>query len=130
MPTKTPATRLSLIELRKQGWLTQVVERWVPGANIRRDLFGFIDIIAIKGKCTLAIQTTSSSNVSKHMQKMLDSPALSQVIEAGWRVELHGWRKVKLKRGGAKSVYRCRVMRVEVAESDATNKGGIGFVED
>jgi len=33
--------------LREKGFHCGVVERWIPGANIRRDLFGFIDVLAV-----------------------------------------------------------------------------------
>lgn len=128
--TRTPTVRLTLAELHKQGWLAEVVEKRLPRLNISKDLFGFLDILAIKDGCTLGVQVTSGSNVGSHVKKITSAPALGMVLKAGWRVELHGWRKVKLKRGGRKEVYRCRVIRIEIATPDATNVGGFGVVED
>jgi ribosome assembly protein YihI (activator of Der GTPase) len=44
---KSP-TQLSLEKLRADGYLAEVVERFVPGANIRKDLWGWVDIDTIE----------------------------------------------------------------------------------
>jgi hypothetical protein len=69
------------------------VERWIPGANVRSDLFGFVDIIAVRGDETLGVQATTDTNVSAHVRKIADSENLPAVREAGWRLEVWGWRK-------------------------------------
>jgi len=99
-------TQRSLDYLRKAGWHADVVERWIPGANIRRDLFGFVDIIALRGSETLAVQTTSASNVSARVRKITDHTALQAVREAGWTVHVHGWRK------GANGRWAVRVVDI------------------
>lgn len=64
-------------ELKKRGWRFQVVEHWVsipnhPGGGVRRDLFGFIDILVIKpdGKL-LAIQATGGSGSHAHRRRKI-----------------------------------------------------------
>lgn len=86
-------TQLTLRELRKSWPFVQVVEHWVPGANVRRDLFNFIDVLAVG---VLAVQATSDNggNVSKRCKKIADNPALPHLREAGWLIEVWGWRKV------------------------------------
>ena len=91
--SKSP-TELSLDLLRKDGYLAQVVEKWVPGANIRKDLFGFIDILAIGEDRTIAVQCTSYSNISDRVKKISESDTVSAVRKANWVIEVHGWRKV------------------------------------
>jgi hypothetical protein len=89
-----------LRHLRKEGWRVDVCERWVPnpghpGGGKRRDLFGLVDLIALRGHQTMGVQTTTHSNVSNHLTKMLDDehkPALADLIVAGWLVCVHGWR--------------------------------------
>lgn len=88
----TPTSR-SLAALRERGYLAQVVERWNPAVHIRNDLFGFIDILAIKDGETLAVQTTSASNISSRIRKIAESEHVAAVREAGWRIEVHGWKK-------------------------------------
>jgi len=45
--TKTPATQLTLREMRKRGYTAFVVEHWDSFARKRRDLFGFADILCL-----------------------------------------------------------------------------------
>ena len=87
-------TQLSLKKLREEGWLAEVVERWVPGANIRKDLWGWTDIVALKDGETLAVQTTSYSNISARVNKITESETVAEVRKAGWLIQVWGWRKV------------------------------------
>jgi hypothetical protein len=87
-------TRRSLEHLRKSGAdLVAVVERWNPHAKIRQDLFGCVDVLAIHGETTIAVQATSGSNVASRVTKLTESPALPVMRAAGWRILVHGWRK-------------------------------------
>jgi len=91
-------TQLSLRHLRAQGWLVDVCERWVPGqtGQVRKDLFGMLDLIAVRTTETLGIQVTSAGNVASRMLKMTDEDHLPKLLAlkgAGWLVVVHGWRK-------------------------------------
>jgi aspartate/glutamate racemase len=88
-------THLTLRHLRNNGWTAQVVEHWVPGADVRRDLFGFIDVLALRGAETLAVQTTTASNVASRVKKIALCQHIGAVREAGWAIRVHGWKKVK-----------------------------------
>jgi hypothetical protein len=89
----SPAAR-TLARLRKEGWTAQAVERFNAHAKVRRDLFGFIDVLAIRpGEPPLAVQATSGSNVAARLAKALALPALRTWLEAGCRFEVHGWAK-------------------------------------
>lgn len=87
-------TQLTLRHLRSQGYLAEVTERWNPHASIRQDLFGFVDVLAIKPGETLAVQTTSATNVSARIKKIAESPYIGAVRDAGWTIRVHGWGKV------------------------------------
>ena len=100
----TPTQR-SLAKLRAEGWLPEVVEKWIPRANIRKDLFGFIDIVAIKEGETLGVQATSYSHVSERVTKIAESEHVGMVRKAGWRIEVWGWHKK-----GAR--WECRIVDV------------------
>lgn len=89
----TPTQR-TLKLLREDGWLAEVVERWVPGANIRKDLFGWVDIVALRDGETLAVQCTSYTNISARVKKIAESETVAQVRKAGWLIWVIGWRKV------------------------------------
>jgi len=89
----TSPTQLSLKLLREQGWLVDVVEKWIPGANIRKDLYGFGDLLCIKGKDTLIVQTTTASNMLARINKIADHENVGKVREAGWAIHVHGWHQ-------------------------------------
>jgi hypothetical protein len=88
-------TQRSLKLLRDRGYLAEVVEKWIPGANIRKDLWGWCDVVGVKRGETLAVQATSASNVSARVKKIADSETVGKVREAGWRIVVFGWKKVK-----------------------------------
>lgn len=92
----SPTSR-SLEMLRKQGWRVDIVERRLT-AFVKKDLFGFIDILAIKDDEVLAVQTTSASNVSARVNKIASdelASAVADVRKLGWAIRVHGWRKRK-----------------------------------
>lgn len=94
-------TQRTLKRLREAGYRAAVVEKWNPHAKLRQDLFGCVDVLAIGNGETVAVQATSYSNVASRVSKLTDSDALADMREAGWKVLVHGWRKVKNR-------YQCR----------------------
>ena len=92
-------TARSLAHLRDQGYHVEIVEQ-NKRAGIKCwkvDLWGFIDILAIRRGEVLGVQVTSRSNVAARVKKITDSPLLPLVREAGIRVLVHGWDADKLK---------------------------------
>ena len=75
----TSPTTLSLKALRDAGYVAAVVEHFNPHKRIRQDLFGFIDIIAIRPGETLAVQTTSRSNMAARVRKIAEHPNVAAV---------------------------------------------------
>jgi hypothetical protein len=65
----TSPTQLTLKWLRDEGYLAEVVEKWLPGINVRKDLWGWCDIVALKDEETVAVQCTSWDNISSQVQK-------------------------------------------------------------
>lgn len=88
-------TQRSKKHLEEQGYRVAIVEHWNAYARIRQDLFGFVDLLAIREGETLAVQTTSGSNVSARVRKIEEHENLAAVRKAGWRIAVHGWRKLK-----------------------------------
>jgi hypothetical protein len=97
-------TQRSLSLLRERGYQAEIVERWNPFAKVRQDLFGFIDIIAVGNGHTIAVQTTSKSNMSARHHKIVDSPNYPEVLRSGWKVVIHGWAKNKSNRWEVKEL--------------------------
>ena len=82
--------------------MVEVVERRVPKTRITKDLFGFIDILAIEPReqgC-LGIQATTGSNHAARRKKILGHchEQAEKWLAAGNRIEVWSWRK--LKKGG------------------------------
>ena len=92
---KTSPTQRTLKKLRDEGYVCAIVEHWNQWAKIRQDLFGFIDIVAIKDTETLGVQTTSGSNTNARVNKILENKYYPLVKKAGWKIVVHGWRKLK-----------------------------------
>jgi hypothetical protein len=86
-------TQRTLKHLRKTYPLVQVVEKWIPQARRRVDLFGIIDVVAVSETEIVGVQATSGSNVSSRIAKINDSAALPILRKAGFRVLVHGWRR-------------------------------------
>jgi hypothetical protein len=87
-------TQRSLDLLRKEGWLCQVVEVWNPHSRTRKDLFGFIDVLAVRGEETLAVQATSRSNISARVSKIANHENIAAVRAVGWGIQVWGWGKM------------------------------------
>jgi hypothetical protein len=93
---KQSPTSRSLALLREEGCLVAIVEKFVrfPPPGHRVDLFGFIDILAVKpGFRTMGIQTTTSANAAARVAKIRASKEFPILVESGWRIIVHGWRK-------------------------------------
>ena len=76
----TPTAR-SLALLRSQGWVGDIVERWIGGGkfHVRKDFLGFADLVLLKDDghgftMALAVQATSGTNVAHRVAKMLETP--------------------------------------------------------
>jgi hypothetical protein len=94
MSKSITTTQRTLARARQLGFTCGIVEKWNPHAHIRQDLFGFIDILAMREGCGLiAIQTTSDSNRAGHRAKILAEPRAKLWLECGNRVELWTWGK-------------------------------------
>ena len=101
-------TQLSLKLLRARGYRAEVVERWNGHAKIRQDLFGVVDILAVKaGEPIKAVQTTTATNLRARVEKAAGFPALWRAC--GGAFEFHGWAKQgprgKRKVWGVKILY-------------------------
>lgn len=87
-------TARSLKLLRDRGYVAEVVEKTIPKTFIKKDLWGFVDIVAIRGTETVGVQTTDHTHVAMRLAKIEQSDLLQAVLDAGWTVVVHGWRKV------------------------------------
>jgi hypothetical protein len=91
----TSPTARTLEHLRKEGYLCQVVERFNQFSMKRIDLYGVIDIVAIRKDQpgVWGIQATSTSNLPARVKKAMESEELLVWLQAGNRFSCWGWAK-------------------------------------
>ena len=111
-------TQRTLRALRARGLVAAIVERWNQYAGphgIRQDLFGIIDVLALDPKRgVIGIQSCGSA-FSEHFRKLTTEKAQGTsdwLSTPGTSLELWGWRKVKLKRGGKAERWTPRVVQI------------------
>lgn len=105
--------------MRDRGYHAFVVERWNSFAHIRIDFAGFADILCFKqdqgnpaqnGNGVIAIQATSTDNVSARLQKIRQNPFVRDFLVCGNQLIVQGWAK----RGerGKRKTYQLREIPV------------------
>jgi len=105
MASKSP-TQLSLAKLREEGYTCWITEHWNNWSKTRQDLFGFIDILALKGNETLAVQTTTAANLNARVKKISNHENVGYVRDAGWTIHVHGWHQDDKKK------WHCKIKDV------------------
>lgn len=85
--------------LQADGWTAQIVQyRLHRGRHTFRDLFGCIDVIAIKAKHPVAgIQVTDTGNFAARVRKVLDEPRILTWLLAGASMEVWGVDEGEIK---------------------------------
>jgi hypothetical protein len=108
----TPTAR-SLKLLRDAGYIAAVVEAWLPYAGVRRDAFGFGDVLAAHpgAQSILLVQATTLDHVGARLTKARARAELAVWLAAGGAFEVHGWGR----RGRR---WHCK--RVAVQNADGT----------
>ena len=98
----SPTTR-TLARLRELGYVATITERWNAHARIRQDLFGFIDVLALREGEVLGVQACAGASASARVRKIEEHENLSAVRKSGIRIEVWAWRKLK-------AGWQCRVI--------------------
>jgi hypothetical protein len=80
----TPTAR-TLSYLRGLGYLVAVVERWIPGACVRSDLWHFADVLAVhpRDRFFLLVQVTTAGHLPARLAKAKCRPELAAWLRAG-----------------------------------------------
>ncbi|NIT75563.1 MAG: hypothetical protein GWO44_01325 [Thermoplasmata archaeon] len=117
---KKSPTQRTLEKLRRDGFIAHVVEKWVPQAGRRVDAFGFGDVLAASPSAAviLLVQATSGAHVQDRKRKILAEPKARTWLESGGRIEVWGWRPLKVKRGGKAIRYEAKIEAVTMEEFD------------
>jgi hypothetical protein len=121
----TPTAR-TLTALRRAGWTAAVVERRLPRCFTTVDLFGCIDIVAIRSDRpgVLGVQTTTRSNQAARLTKALAVPELCTWLQAGNTFWIYGWAKVGAR--GKRKLWEVATREVTLADLQlAAAAGGL-----
>ncbi len=117
-------TQRTLRALRDQGLVCAIVERFNPYAGphgIRQDLFGCIDIIALDSQRGVVGIQPCGQAFSEHKNKLLgerNQEVTDWLSTPGTKLELWGWRKVKLKRGGKAMRWKPRLASITLEKGE------------
>lgn len=123
-------TERTRAELKKLGFTSGIVERWNPHAHVRQDLFGCIDLVAMREDCgIIGIQATSGDNHSHRKAKAVTEPRLKTWLLCGGRFEIWSWSK-KGARGKRKlwELRREELFAHDVSGCPATVETGVSDV--
>jgi hypothetical protein len=101
------------------GKIADVCEKWNSFTNQRKDLFGWVDIIALEENSTWGIQCTSTSNVKARINKICQDCKTTALawLKAGNKIEVIGWSKRGAK--GKRKLWQ--VVRKEITIEDFCN---------
>lgn len=118
----TSPTQRTIRELKNQGRICAIVERWnahVGEHGIRQDLFGIIDVIALDPQRGVVGVQSCGQAFSEHFKKLTIEKAeetMNWLKTPGTALELWSWRKIKLKRGGKAERWAPRIREIVLAD--------------
>ena len=78
--------------LREQGYEVADGERRIPYRWVTVDLFGALDVLALKPTGLLGVQCTSGSNHADRVKKLCALKAMAWWLSAGLKLEVWSWR--------------------------------------
>jgi hypothetical protein len=112
--TLTPTAR-TLDLLRRSGYQAAVVEKWLPHAGVRSDLWRFGDVLAVSDRREprfLIVQCTTLAHTADRLRKARECPELRTWLRAGGAFEVWGW----YRKGKGWEVRRVAVQGSDLAE--------------
>ena len=103
------ANKASTDLLTAAGWTCMTVEQHIPHTFIKRDCFGFGDILAISPtRGILMVQATGGGNGSTRAIKIRNEPRAAIWLACGARIQVHDW----ISRKGQKE-RQCNILEIE-----------------
>lgn len=83
----------SMAKMHNVRYVCQVVEHRLPRGFTTKDLYGFIDILCVRGEEIVGVQTTSWAAVKTRVDKITGHENYDRIKHA-IRIVVHGWKKV------------------------------------
>lgn len=156
MPSRAQSLQRSLNLFRKEGFRCDITERWVTfggSGGTRKDLFGFIDFVALGHGLCVAVQACAG-DVAGHLRKIRGEPNykrsdgmpegeerdvardkaaaaalkirenLALWLEAGNPVVVVGWRTLRV---GERDLWKPRIVWVAAHDEEEFEDQRIAF---
>jgi len=94
--------------LEAEGWTVGTVEQRIPHTFITRDLFGFLDLMAMApSRGLMGVQATGGGNMAARVAKIRLEARAGIWLASGGRIQVHDWVKVK----GQKTRH-CKILEI------------------
>lgn len=118
--SRTTPTQRTLAGLKREGYLCAIVERWNPHVGIRQDLFGWIDILAVRPSdgMLIGIQTTTTDNAAARVKKIREWPHLALWLRRN-QAQVWSWAKRSGGKKGGRQLWTLKIENVDVVTEDA-----------
>lgn len=114
----------TMAHLKSKGAKVAIVEHWNSFVQIKFDLFGWIDVLAILDGKFVGVQTTTQAHAADRIAKAKGNLALEAWLRAGGILVVHCWAK-----RGARGKRKLWTLKEEfltldmlLVESDACQK--------
>jgi len=108
--------------LREQGNICAVVEKWnayVGEHGIRQDLFGIVDILVLDPERGFVGIQACGQSFAAHRTKLREENSqacIDWLSTPGGHLEIWGWRRIKVKRGGKAVRWSPRIERIVIED--------------
>jgi len=103
------ALQRSMDILRQEGYTVDKAEHWNAFARIRKDLFGFIDVMAV-GHCEIVAVQVTKGMLPGHIEKLCKLKTAVKWLEVGGKIVIHHWREIGPK---GKKYWDLEVIKVD-----------------
>lgn len=113
--------------LKDNGVICGICERWIPnpkhpGGGFRSDFLNIIDLIAVSKADGIVGYQVCGTDYASHVTKITVERAeeTRAWLEAGGRLVIVGWRKVKKIRGGTQMIWKPRIQEITLKDLEET----------
>ena len=105
-------------QFRQQDLKYWKVEYYNTWAKKKVDLFNIIDLLVLDSGI-VGVQVCGA-DYSSHVRKITEEYKSNTIawLESGGRLELHGWRKLKKKRGMKAMYWSCRIADILIVNKE------------
>lgn len=94
--------------MEADGWTVSVTEQTIPHCFIKRDTFGFADLLCCSPtRGIMLVQATGGGNGSTRAIKIRQEPRHAIWLASGGRIQIHDW----VKRANQKE-RECRITEI------------------